>query len=274
MMVDLKKQAIHQILCFCTSQTNSGNPAAVVENFSGDNSAKAVLAKKLNLPVTVFVSSSKPSMLEFFYPIGQMPLCLHGSLAAALVTQQLKFITASGQILTVCHQDADIYQVQVQTQVCQNTPPELDTIQTLLNLSNQECGIDLQLPYCIASVGSPKLLIPLTDLKILKKLKPNYELIKQWSIEQQVNGLYVYVATHLTATHFYARGFNPKTGNQEDAATGVAAAALASQLQKNITVIQGDVIGRSSEIQVEYIDLQNIKVGGRCKTINSDLVVD
>ena len=70
--------------CFCTDQSSSGNPAAVVEEFPGDDCAKQQLATKLNLPVTVFVEKvNNIFTLQFFYPVREMPLCIHGALVAA-----------------------------------------------------------------------------------------------------------------------------------------------------------------------------------------------
>lgn len=101
-------------------------------------------------------------------------------------------------------------------------------------------------------------------MKQLLELKPNYELIKKWSIENKVNGLYVYTPeTHLNSSNFHARGFNPKTGHNEDAATGVAATALSLALKRNITVEQGYSINRPCCIVVTYIDANNILVGGQ-----------
>jgi len=77
---------IKQVNCFCTDHDGSGNPAAIVLEFTGSHIEKQRLAKKLNLPVTVFVSyKGQYPFLEFFYPSTKMPLCIHGALAAAKV---------------------------------------------------------------------------------------------------------------------------------------------------------------------------------------------
>ena len=121
------------------------------------------------------------------------------------------------------------------------------------------------------SVGSPKLLAPIISSSVLTQLTPNFSEILAWSLAKHVNGLYVY--THLENEQWLARGFNPKTGHNEDAATGVAAAALALALNKNLIVNQGISIDKPSQITVTFNNLKCILVGGHtqrvsCKSFN------
>lgn len=68
---------INIINCFCIIETNSANPVAIVRYFIGNRNEKQALTKKLDLPVTVFLSEIKNGNcnLEFFYPGTEMPLC-------------------------------------------------------------------------------------------------------------------------------------------------------------------------------------------------------
>jgi PhzF family phenazine biosynthesis protein len=134
-----------------------------------------------------------------------------------------------------------------------------DLIFTLLNTSD----LAPDLPYQIASVGSPKLLIPLSSEKTLAQLSPNLAAIKAWSIETGVNGVYVY--TQISENEFAARNFNPKTGLTEDIATGVSAGALAAALCRSIHVFQGQYLGHPSQIKINYEDSNNLWVGGVVK---------
>ena len=264
---------IYLVNCFCTSQEGSGNPASVVTNFSGADSDRLALAKKLGTPITVFLSDATISapILKFFYPDTQMPLCLHGALAAAKIIfakqnkQQLTLLTDAGKKLNVNRSEQGYLQIQVSNQEFARDKIKKEIVCEMLNLTNVN-SIDENLPFCISSVGSPKLLVPLNSLKLLAELQPNDEVIKKWSIENEVNGLYVY--TSLTnSSVFHARGFNPKTGHREDAATGVAAAALSLALKKTIKIEQGYFIKRPCTISVTYINPNNIWVGGKVSTI-------
>lgn len=271
----MKIMDISLVNCFATDQINSGNPAAVVTNFSGSDFDRLALAKKLGSPVTVFISdcyADKP-VLHFFYPGTRMPLCLHGTLASAKVilehrnTDQLICLTEAGEQLVIKKIDEQNFQVEVSSRDIEKYIVNVENVLKMLNL-NSANYIDNDLPFCVASVGSPKLLIPLNSLKCLSELQLNVELIKSWSIENNINGIYVYTnETINSSADFHARGFNPKTGHNEDAATGVAAAALSSVLKKNITIEQGNFIKKPCAITVTYINPKSIFVGGRVITI-------
>jgi predicted PhzF superfamily epimerase YddE/YHI9 len=97
-------------------------------------------------------------------------------------------------------------------------------------------------------------------VEVLSQLKPNIDLIKQWSIQHHVNGLYVYAEDR---RHIITRNFNPKTGVVEDSGTGVAAGALALALKKDLLISQGEFIQQPSEIFVTYKNDEEIFVGGR-----------
>ncbi|MHB1221245.1 MAG: PhzF family phenazine biosynthesis protein [Gammaproteobacteria bacterium] len=255
--------------CFCTNKPNAGNPAAVVTEFQGGDREKLALAKKLNQPVTVFIANqnSHEPTIQFFYPEAKMPLCIHGTLAAAkiiLPKDQLaiNFKTDDGKTLAVRKQKKNIYEVKVERHDFAKPIIKNEDILRMLNLQDTD-SINNTLPLCIESAGSSKLLIPLTTLTLLQDLQPNFELIKQWSIQNKINGLYVYTdQTSSETADFHARGFNPKTGHNEDAATGVAAAALSLALQKNISIEQGHSINMPCLIAVSYINQKTVYVGG------------
>ncbi len=267
------------INCFCTQDKNSGNPAAVVSGATMNQSEKQHLAKKLNTPVTVFLSESQNDHfhLEFFYPDTEMPLCLHGTIAAAFVlfknttSKNLTCITKNKAEL-LARQEKDIIQIRVSTSQTPTIHPDKIKIVEMLNLNSID-EIENTLPLTVSSVGSPKLLVPLVSFASLAALKPDFNLIAQWSCDHKINGLYVYTKdTQHNFFDFYARGFNPKTGHNEDAATGVAAGALALSLQKSISVGQGIFMKQPSEIRVSYHDPENIWIGGRTHTMPSPII--
>lgn len=255
--------------CFCTKETYSGNPAAIVRGFMEGKDKKQELAKKLNLPVTVFLSEviDGACNIEFFYPETETPLCLHGTIGATYIIFKeekpgdITFITKDKNILKVRVAE-NIIQVLVASKAVSSIVVDKLEICKMLNLNNIN-EVDSQLPFLISSVGSPKLLIPLKSFEILSALKPNFNLIAEWSKVNSINGLYVYTKDiRSNDLNFYARGFNPKGGHQEDAATGVAAAALSLALKQSIVVGQGKFLNRSSKIIVSYDNPNTIWIGG------------
>lgn len=268
---------ITYVTCFGTPDTD-GNPAAVVEDYLGDDFEKQQLATKLNLPVTVFVNQVNDDIcLRFFYPATEMPLCIHGVLAAAYIlmeragTKQFNATTKDLHQLTVEKIATDTVQLEIKMgEVLPFKVAEAD-LDKMLATDSQNV-VDTNLPLCVATVGSPKLLVPLMHHKTLALLKPNFDFIIQWSKENNINGLYVYTAeVGNKKIDFIARGFNPKGGSHEDAATGVAAGALYTALGypmgKTICISQGEFINRPSYLLVSS-NGSNIFIGGKVRIVS------
>ena len=257
--------------CFCRDDSKSGNLAAIAQNFTGDDSAKQALAAQLNLPVTVFIEDADAEIprLRFFYPTSESVLCLHGALASGKHlmrlrnTDTLRVQIQSGQILKMmsCGDRVQVFMPQAEI-----LPVAVDvtTIVKMLHIDVDQ--LDSSLPCVAASLGSPKLLVPIKKSVTLNYLKPDFDFIKKWSVEHQINGLYVYSADAPSEVNFIARGFNPKGGWNEDAATGVAAGTLISILprstQKDFVIDQGDTMGEPSRIDVSLAEDGQVLVGG------------
>ena len=263
------------INCFCDETLNSGNPAAVVVNFEGADAERQALAIHLyvtkQMPVTVFLDQEhNKHTIRFFYPSLEMNMCIHGTLAAAYL------ILASSDQSTctlITRDNNEIHIVRegnrLQAVLKEKRTDEIrldnQAIASLLNLPN-DFAISSNLPAGVFSVGSPKYLIPLNSDEQLQIIEPNFAAITHWSNEAGVNGLYVYVPISNSNNAFKARGFNPKGGCNEDAATGVAVGALVSALQApHITVLQGESIGHPCRLigsLRKNKDNEDILVGG------------
>lgn len=74
-------------------------------------------------------------------------------------------------------------------------------VSQLLNID--AANISASLPFIVASVGSPKLLIPISA-NTINNLNPNYLEIEKWSIKSRVNGIYVYSIDLDKYDSFYA----------------------------------------------------------------------
>ena len=257
--------------CFCTDSPNSGNPAGVIFNFSGNKTEKQKLAQQRQLPVIVFVDQvdSDIPILQFFYPNLETNLCLHGALAAGFLLmnqRRAEHMTVSntvGKLLQAIKLGNQIVQIKVSAEPAAPTyNPDQRVLKQLLNLADFN-EISTDLPMTVASVGSPKLFIPLRSAESLATLHPNFDLIKQWSLDNKINGLYIYASESTHPLLLQARAFNPKTGQNEDAATGVAAAALAVVFKKDLIIKQGHFISKSSQLTVTYYHPEEIYVGGK-----------
>lgn len=272
-MVYLNKTKIDIFIlkCFCKEIKNSGNLAGVIIDFNGYDQEKLNIAKKISIPVIAFISNFKSNnpIIEFFYPNLKTEICLHGALSAAFIFFNLtgknyvEFFTVYGRSLYIEKKENDFIQVKVlKKNIACNANVNIELVYKMLNLNNKK-DIAFYLPLSKDSCDNKKLFIPVNSLNILSKLKPNYVMIEQWSKENKINGLYVY--TNVTTSNFFARGFNPKTGYKEDAATGIAAAGLSLILKKSLTIEQGDYIKNPCLIRVKYVNNNFIFVGGKVK---------
>lgn len=196
-----------------------------------------------------------------------MPLCLHGTIGAAKILFDLDqsraktLQTRSGLQLQVVLSD-DIVQVRTEPAPLPKIQWDSNEVESMLGIKKSK--IAKNLPYTAASVGSPKLLVPLISPVLLGKLRPDFEKVIRWSEIHKINGFYVYAPIKTQLPHsFSARGFNPRTGHHEDAATGVAAAALATCLKHNLAIDQGHTMNKPSRIFVSYKNQDEIWVGGK-----------
>lgn len=260
-----------------TQVARSGNPAAIVRRFPANTTNMQLLSKRLNLPVTVFINKDereKGYVLRFFAPDSELKMCGHGSLAAAYALlkddDQYKNIivkSAYGQDIELQREGETLYNLTLSRSESPKLYMEDQKISKMLNIDYEQLKHSKFKPW-IGSIGSPKLFVPLKSREGLANLIPNFEKIKDWSLNQKVNGLYVYTNDVLeSSSHLCARSFNPISGQKEDAATGVAVGALGPIMHdiysfpKTIRIEQGDFLDTPCRLYAS-IEPTKVKVGG------------
>ena len=117
----------------------------------------------------------------------------------------------------------------------------------------------LDLPIQNAVTSRVKTLIPMKSVAHLQALTTDMALTEKCCERIASTGLYPYAVADQAERRFEARQFPKSSGYPEDAATGIAAAALAFGLLKNglvardsgrITILQGRAMNALSEIRV------------------------
>ncbi|MET3133788.1 PhzF family phenazine biosynthesis protein [Oxalobacteraceae bacterium GrIS 1.11] len=261
-------RTIQLLHCF-GARAGAGNPALVIENDHTDAAARQHLAAERQ-STCVFIDVAGPLfVLDYFYPHMRSPLCLHATLAAAHVlfarAESAPTITVKsalrGQLLTLSKTVDGLF-VGLAPQAC--PAPELgaDLAGALLNRP----GIALASPPAVASVGSPKLLLEVSDSATLRALRPNLELIAAWSKQHGVSGCYAYA--RLADGNYEGRNFNHLDPALEDSATGVAAGALTLHLGHGLQLFQGQSLGQDCLIRSQMRD-GRIWVGGAVENSSS-----
>jgi PhzF family phenazine biosynthesis protein len=114
------------------------------------------------------------------------------------------------------------------------------------------------LPVQNAATSRVKTLVPVADVEVLDRLEPDFDRIGDLCARAGSTGLYPWAVSDAAAQVFDARQFPQASGYPEDAATGIAAAALAFGLLEHrlvdldspVRVRQGRAMGSPSEINV------------------------
>ncbi|MDN2702302.1 PhzF family phenazine biosynthesis protein [Janthinobacterium sp. SUN100] len=256
---------VHSLKCFGAAP-GGGNAALVVENDYASETQRQAFARERQVSACVFLDRQADGaegclVLDYFYPHTRSPLCLHATLAAAHVLLAAPGAPAALTVTTAMRGQALQLVRRAEGLFIGLAPQPAPAVLVEKYVPSELMGQHMHLlsPPVVASVGSPKLLLEVADRTTLRALRPNLELIADWSALHKVSGCYAYCRT---GEHEYeGRNFNHLDPALEDSATGVAAGALAAHLQQSLRLHQGHVTQQPCLIEVQY-DVQTIWVGG------------
>jgi len=210
--------------------------------------------------------------LRFWVPNHEMEMCGHATVGAVWLLDRLSRLprdrvaiwTRSGRVDA---RVADAGTPQVQVAITQprgwvEALPDAGRaegeILSVLGITSNELA---PLPIQNACTSRVKTLVPLKSAAVLDGLRPDFRRMEAVCEQIGSTGLYPYAPADLASKVFDARQFPKSSGYPEDAATGIAAAALAFGLLENglvapgeqpIRVRQGRAMGRPSEITVQF----------------------
>ncbi|AXE32134.1 PhzF family phenazine biosynthesis protein [Chromobacterium phragmitis] len=260
---------IQAFRCFGTGP-DSGNLALVCHGKAAERLSVAQrqqAARELGAPACVFVgpgsTPDEAATLDYYYPHARSALCLHASLAAAAWLEKRDGVlpaslrTAGGQRLKLEREEGRIL-FHLQAQAVLAAAPPRDWLAGALGCEAER----IVSPPALASAGSPKLLVELAATEDLNRLSPNLARIVEWGRSTGVNGCYVYA--RLGEGRYQGRNFNHLDPALEDAATGVAAAALSLHLRRDLLLLQGGPLGNPCELSARWAE-QWVAVGGVCR---------
>lgn len=249
-----------------------GNPCPIVVDASGfsPDDMQAVARRFGHESGFVLPASSADSdyTFRFWVPRHEMEMCGHATIGALwclamagrLQGDQVRIETRSGPVTGyVDLQDAGDPAVEISQpvgKVVELTRTQEGDVLSTLGISRAEL---LDLPIQNAVTSRVKTLIPMKSVGHLNGLFSQMERTEACCGRIGSTGLYPYAIADEGGRRFEARQFPKSSGYPEDAATGIAAAALAFGLLKNglvgrdskrITVLQGRAMGSLSEIGV------------------------
>ena len=260
---------------------DGGNPCPVI--LSADRLSlheMQALAQKFGLD-TVFIliprSKAADIQLRYFVPLHEMGVSGHATVAAITVairegrlkSGRVRVETLSGIFAVSCAANGQRLLVTLE----QNRPtfgPGVPPSMVARALRISRANIAAQTPVESVSVSRPKLLVPLCDSKVLATLKPDFDALWTLCDAFRVTGLYPFTRnTDKANVDVEARQFPLRAGFREDAATGVAAAALGAYLVNydrhcrrgghRFRIAQGYAMGCPSLIQA-LVDCEGNKI--------------
>jgi PhzF family phenazine biosynthesis protein len=251
-----------------------GNPTPIVLDASGyDDDRMLALTRRYGMESTFVFPPTRPGEADyrfrFFVPRQEMNMCGHATVGTLWLLRQVgKLDGAQARIETLSGlvdglvQDAGTSGEYVEITQPAGRIEEItsrEARQAILNVLRITEADLSPLPICNAVTSRMKTLVPLKSSETLDSLRPDFSRMESLCASLDCTGLYPFAVHSLADRVFDARQFPRASGFPEDAATGVAATALAFGLLscgvipldgRRLTVRQGRAMGRPSEIFV------------------------
>ncbi|MDX3968630.1 MAG: PhzF family phenazine biosynthesis protein [Bradyrhizobium sp.] len=248
-----------------------GNPCPIVVDASGlDARAMQEVAARCGHE-SAFVlpppSGDYDHAFRFFVPRHEMEMCGHATIGALWVLHrrgliapgEFRIATRSGPVtgfVSLEPEGATVEITQPAGKVVDLTAEQERRVLSTLNITRADL---LDAPLQNAVTSRVKTLVPIRDVECLNQLRTDMALTEACCVSIGSTGLYPYAVVDAATRVFEARQFPRSSGYPEDAATGIAASALAFGLvraglaeadDRAMRVRQGRAIGQLSEIRV------------------------
>ncbi|WP_186103668.1 PhzF family phenazine biosynthesis protein [Burkholderia gladioli] len=275
-----------EILSVFAAGPGGGNPAPIVIDAAGMSDAQMQEVAQRHGHESGFVLPAPPGSdcdyeFRFWVPRHEMSMCGHATVGAVWLLHQagrlrgdrLNILTRSGRVQArITGQSAEGAAVEISQPLgrVEPLPQARESRAAILEV----LGIDetqmAPLPIQNASTSRVKTLIPLASPAVLDALAPRFDRVEALCDRIGSTGLYPYASLDAGRQIFDARQFPRSSGYPEDAATGIAAAALSFGLLANglvepsartITIRQGRTMRRPSQISVSFSLAPGIEPG-------------
>ena len=281
-----------------TNEKFKGNPAGVVLEGKGlEEDQMQLIARELGYPETVFIFKDDSKIkVRFFTPKEEIDLCGHATIAygTALVESGMINVNEGENkidietnlgilpiIITMENKKVkNIMMYQASPKLSKDFILDREKLAKSLNISRDDFREEIDIVKAYTGVWD--LMIPLKSKEALDNIDGNMNLIKELSRELGIISLHPFYLDE--NKQLYARNLAPIVDIDEEAATGTSNGALTYYLyslgivrdREEISVIQGEQMGRKSEIRGK-IQLENgevkVLIGGTAlKIIEGNLI--
>lgn len=281
-----------------TNEKFKGNPAGVVLDGKGlEEDQMQLIARELGYPETVFIFKDDSKIkVRFFTPKEEIDLCGHATIAygTALVESGMINVNEGENkidietnlgilpiIITMENKKIkNIMMYQASPKLSKDFILDREKLAKSLNISKDDFREDIDIVKAYTGVWD--LMIPLKSKEALDNIDGNMNLIKELSRELGIISLHPFYLDE--NKQLYARNLAPIVDIDEEAATGTSNGALTYYLyslgivkdREEISVIQGEQMGRKSEIrgkiQIENGEIKVLIGGTALKIIEGNLI--
>jgi len=253
-----------QVDAFC-SEAFKGNPAGVVilESMPSDSWLQQVAAE-INASETAFLLKMEETdhyQLRWFTPTVEVPICGHATLSAAKVIfnehfnkNEVLYLHTQSGILT-----AKVVDDSIELDFPADVPLPVEKANRMTSAFEFEEVSDI--------LYGPKtgyLLIRLPHASMVKKLKPNMNLVRKVELSH-LRGVII-TAKARAPYHFVSRFFDPWEGIDEDPVTGSAHTVLApywSKILKKEELFALQASARGGEISCSWNGGDRVIIRGK-----------
>jgi PhzF family phenazine biosynthesis protein len=256
-----------------TCEGRGGNPCPIVTDADSlsSNDMQAIAREQGHESGFVLSAPSEEFdySFRFWVPNHEMEMCGHATIGALwllaskgkLGGREIHINTLSGIVTGFVSQRAtDLPEIEITQPAGKVQSLDRDAESEVLAVLGMTRDELLDLPIQNAVTSRIKTLVPVRHLDRLNALTPDFSTIDAVCIKIGSTGLYPYAAHDQSGQTFDARQFPRSSGYQEDAATGIAASALAFGLlasgmiepnSKPVRIMQGRAMGSLSQIEVQ-----------------------
>jgi PhzF family phenazine biosynthesis protein len=270
---------------FVGADGRGGNPAPIVLDASAmsDDAMRQVAAQaghESGFVVPVEDGSAADFRFRFFVPLHEMEMCGHATVGALWCLRraglwcasQATVQTRSGLVRGFVRDPGSAHErIEITQPVGRVQALEAAETALVADALRVPAAHLLDLPMLNASTSRVKTLVGIRSPALLDALRPDFTRMQAVCEAIGSTGLYPFAVDEVAAGVFHARQFPRASGYPEDAATGIAAAALLFGLRElglvavdaaGITVCQGRAMGSPSEIRVRFeLDARGEPVG-------------
>ena len=273
----MQTTAVHIVSVF-TVDGRGGNPATITldaDPLSTDAMQRIAqrAGHECGFVVRAPAGSGFDAAFRFFVPKHEMEMCGHATVGALWLLHRLGRLpdrervaisTLSGPVTgRIDHRGTPAARIaisQPRGRIAPLPDPDADTrrIAAVLGIAPGDLAAQ---PIVNASTSRVKTLIPLGSADALNRVQPDFARIEALCDDLGSTGLYPFAPVDLEHQVFEARQFPKASGYPEDAATGIAASALAFGLLEHrlvaatdaeISIYQGRAMGQLSRIRVAF----------------------